>query len=107
VAAGRFVHIERADHREYLKRQAGGSFDVVLIDPMFRTPGDSGPLFELVRAHGTHVPLEAETLAEARRVARKGVLVKDAAPGRELERLGLKPRFSRRLATICFGWATP
>ncbi len=45
------------------------------------------------------------TLHEARRVARRGVLVKDAAAGLELGRLGLVPRLTRRSAAIAFGWA--
>jgi hypothetical protein len=33
------------------------------------------------------------------------VLVKDAARGGELQRLGLVPLLSRRSAAIAFGWA--
>ena len=39
------------------------------------------------------------------RVARRGVLVKDAPPGNELVRLGLRPLPSRRSPRIVFGWA--
>jgi 16S rRNA (guanine1516-N2)-methyltransferase len=102
---GRLVEVVQADHRAYLKSQATGSFDVVLLDPMFRVKGDAGPLFELLRAHGDHAPLSAETLLEARRVAKRGVLVKDHARGEELTRLGMTPRLSRRMAVIAFGWA--
>jgi len=102
---GRLVEVVRADHREFLRAQPDGSFDVVLLDPMFRKAGDAGPLFDLLRAHAEHAPLEEETLREARRVARRGVLVKDAAHGDELRRLGLKARATRRSASICFGWA--
>jgi 16S rRNA (guanine1516-N2)-methyltransferase len=103
--AARLIHITRADHREWLRRQPAGSFDVVLLDPMFRRAGDAAPLFELLRAHAEHSPLDAHTLREAQRVARRGVLVKDAARGEELQRLGLVPRLSRRSASIAFGWA--
>jgi hypothetical protein len=104
-APGRLVEVVHADHRTWLRAQPAGSFDVVLLDPMFRSPGDAGPNFELLRAHASHQPLEAQTLREARRVARRGVLVKDAARGEELRRLGLKPRLTRRSAAIAFGWA--
>jgi predicted methyltransferase len=103
--AARHIEVQRADHREYLRSQPDGSFDVVLLDPMFRRAGEAGPLFELLRAHAQHAPLDAATLREARRVARRGVLVKDAAPGHELHRLGLVPRITRRSAAIAFGWA--
>jgi 16S rRNA (guanine1516-N2)-methyltransferase len=101
----KLIHVIRADHREWLRRQPTGSFDVVLFDPMFRRGGDAAPLFELLRAHADHSPLDSQTLREAQRVARRGVLVKDAARGEELQRLGLVPRPSRRSATIAFGWA--
>jgi len=102
---GRLVEVIRADHRAWLKDQPARSFDVVLLDPMFRRAGDSGPLFDLLRSHGEHAPLDAETLREAQRVARRGVLVKDAARGEELQRLGLTPKASRRSAAIAFAWA--
>jgi hypothetical protein len=102
---GRLVQVVKADHREWLARQPARSFDVVLLDPMFRKAGGAGPLFELLRAHASHQPLDPKTLDEARRVARRGVLVKDASPGDELRRLGLTPLLSRRSAAIAFGWA--
>jgi hypothetical protein len=103
--AGDRVNVVRSDHRLWLREQGAASFDVVLLDPMFRRPADAGPLFELLRERADHGPLEADTLNEARRVARHGVLVKDAAPGDELRRLGLEPLLSRRSAAIAFGWA--
>ncbi|HXN83293.1 MAG TPA: hypothetical protein VN883_12530, partial [Myxococcales bacterium] len=84
---------------------AARSFDVVLFDPMFRRAGEAAPLFDLVRTLAEHAPLRAEDLLEARRVARRGVLVKDAWPGAELARLRLTPLPSRRLPRIVFGWA--
>jgi hypothetical protein len=102
---GRLVDVQRADHRDFLRAQPDGSFDVVLLDPMFRRAGDAGPLFDLLRLHAEHDQLDADTLREARRVARRGVLVKDASPGLELGRLGLVPKLTRRSAAIAFGWA--
>jgi len=102
---GSLVHVIRADHRAWLKHQPTGAFDVVLLDPMFRRAGEAGPLFELLRTCAEHTPLSPETLREAQRVARRGVLVKDSARGEELRRLGLVPRVHRRSAAIAFGWA--
>jgi SAM-dependent methyltransferase len=102
---GRLIDVRRADHRDFLRAQPDGSFDVVLLDPMFRSAGDAGPLFDLLRAHAEHAPLDPETLREARRVARRGVLVKDSASGIELGRLGLVPKLTRRSASIALGWA--
>jgi 16S rRNA (guanine1516-N2)-methyltransferase len=99
------INIRCADHRTGLRELPSRSFDVVLLDPMFRTAADANPLFDLLRRHGEHAPLEGATLREAQRVARRGVLVKDAAPGAELTRLGLVPLPSRRTARLVFGWA--
>lgn len=102
---GRLVEVVHADHRALLQRLPSRSFDVVLLDPMFDKAGESGPLFELVRQNADHAPLALETLEQARRVARRGVLVKDAAPGHALHRLGLSPRPQRRGKPIVFAWA--
>lgn len=99
------INVRCADHRAALKEFPTRSFDVILLDPMFRTAADANPLFDLLRRHGEHAPLDAQTLREARRVARRGVLVKDAAPGTELTRLDLVPLPSRRTSRIVFGWA--
>src|SRR5438445_301157 len=99
------IEVRCADHRQALREMPDGSVDVVLFDPMFRSAGESGALFELVRTLAEHAPLATETLREAQRVARRGVLVKDAPPGNELARLGLRPLPSRRSPRIVFGWA--
>jgi hypothetical protein len=99
------VEVRCADHRAALRELPSRSFDVVFLDPMFRAAQEANPLFDLLRRHGEHAPLEPETLGEARRVARRGVLVKDAAPGAELTRLDLVPLPSRRTARVVFGWA--
>lgn len=103
--AGRRVEVRLADHRSALAELPPRSFDVVLLDPMFRAPLEAGPLFALVRAHALHEPLAPEALLRARQIARRGVLVKDAWPGRELHRLGLAPLPSRRSPRVVFGWA--
>ena len=103
---GRRIEVRWADHRQALRELPARSVDVVLLDPMFRSAGEAGPLFELVREHADHTPLDAATLAEARRVARRGVLIKDRAPGWELRALGLEPRQTRRSSPIAFAWVS-
>jgi hypothetical protein len=104
-AAAALVEVRSADHRIVLKEMPARSVDVVLFDPMFRSAAEAGPLFELVRQLGDPAPLTGETMREARRVARRGVLVKDAPPGVELASLGIKPLPARRSPRIVFGWA--
>ncbi len=103
--AGARVEVRCAEHGAALAALPSRSFDVVLFDPMFRLPSRASSLFGLVRALASDAPLTREVLREAQRVARRGVLVKDAAPGRELGRLGLAPLPSRRFPRIVFGWS--
>lgn len=76
--------------RDVLKGQASRSVDVVLFDPMFDRPRRSSPSFELLRAHALHEPLDEETLAQARRVARRWVVLKAGRYGKDFRRLGLR-----------------
>ncbi len=77
TASLRQVQVVTADAREYLPRLAGLSADVVYFDPFFehRLSGSEvsvSPLF----VFGNPAPLEAETVKEARRVARRRVVIK-------------------------------
>jgi predicted O-methyltransferase YrrM len=94
-AAGR-VEVRAADHAALLAALPGGSFDVVLFDPMFRHARAEPGQFDVVRRLADPRPLQAETLLAARRVARRWVVVKDGAPGWDLARLGLTPLPSAR-----------
>ncbi|MFL5271080.1 MAG: class I SAM-dependent methyltransferase [Anaeromyxobacteraceae bacterium] len=89
--AAQRVEVRAGEAGEVLARLPRGSFDVVCFDPMFRSPRAEGPGFDLVRRLAEPRPLAPETLAEARRVARRWVIVKDGTPGWDLARLGLAP----------------
>src|SRR2546423_10513521 len=103
--AAELIDVRCADHRKALREMPDRSVDVVLFDPMFRTAGEAGALFELVRELGDPAPLDADTLRQARRAPRRGVLVKDAPPRPEPAPLGPEPLPSRRSPRIVFGWA--
>lgn len=102
------IDLRNADHATFLAQAPERSFDVVVIDPMFRHPKAAQPGFDLLRSLADDAPLSVETLQRARHVARRLVVVKDAWPGKELKRLGLeilgvKPS---RTAAFLFGVAT-
>ncbi len=90
------IEVRQGEAGEILSRMPDRSFDVVVFDPMFRHARDASRAFELVRRLADPRPLAAETLARARRVARRAVVVKDGAPGWDLARLGLAPLPSAR-----------
>lgn len=99
------IEVVCADHATWLAQQPARSFEVALLDPMFRAPSAAAPAFDLVRRFALHEPLTPELLLSARRIVSRCVLVKDAAPGHELDRLGLQPISSRRMPKVVFGRA--
>lgn len=83
------MHVTLGDHLEVLRTLADRSFDTVYFDPMFRESTKAAPGFDVVRALADPRPLAAEAVAEARRVARRRVVIQDRRTGGELERLGV------------------
>ncbi len=81
------VHTDALSH---LRRCADRSFDRVLFDPMFTRPTKSQPAFEMLRRHADYSPLTPDMLAEAKRVARRAVVVKSSRVSSDLPRLGLE-----------------
>ena len=92
----RRVEVRAEEHLAALTALPTGGFDVVVFDPMFRHARPQPGGFDLVRALADPRPLRPEAIAEARRVARRWVVVKDGAPGWDLARLGLTPLPSAR-----------
>ncbi len=73
----RRVQVITADASDYLPLCADGSVDVVYFDPFFehRLSGSEASVSPLF-VFGNPAPLRAETVAEARRVARRRVVIK-------------------------------
>lgn len=84
------IEVRHATAHALLRSLPARSADVVTLDPMFDRPRKAAPGFAVLRRHAVHAPLDAETLAEARRVARRWVVVKAGRYGKEFERLGLR-----------------
>lgn len=92
-----------ADAHAYLRALPSGSFDVVFFDPMFEKPKKSQPSFEMLRRFAEHAPLTPETLAEARRVARRWVVVKGSKYSDDLTKLGLEAEPGSRYTSVIWG----
>ena len=99
--AMRRVEVLNADYADYLRREANNAWDVVYFDPMFgETIADAQGL-DLVRCLAWVGGPSPADLGEARRVARRRVVMKDRRPGRALARLGFaKVEEGRR---VCYG----
>ncbi|HYO70930.1 MAG TPA: class I SAM-dependent methyltransferase [Archangium sp.] len=98
-------HVEpvHADSHAFLRSQPAGSFDVVFFDPMFEKPKKSQPAFEMLRRFAEHAPLSPETLEEARRVARRWVVVKGSKYSDDLKKLGLEAEPGSRYTSMIWG----
>lgn len=90
-AAAARIELRHARHEALLPTLPDGAFDVVYLDPMFERPAGASPDFAPLRAVADMAKLTPEVLREARRVARRRVVVKDAFGCARLQQLGLRP----------------
>ncbi|MGQ0508472.1 MAG: class I SAM-dependent methyltransferase [Myxococcaceae bacterium] len=88
---------------EYLASLGTASFDVVFFDPMFERPGKSTSEFSMLRRYADHSPLTLEVFAQARRVAKRWVLVKGSRYSQDLRKLGIVQLRVSRSATVMYG----
>ncbi|MBE4748109.1 class I SAM-dependent methyltransferase [Corallococcus sp. ZKHCc1 1396] len=97
------VEVVHADAAEHLRTLPDGAFDVVLFDPMFERERKSSVAFEALRRHADYAPLTRATVEEARRVARRAVVIKGSRYSRDFKKLGITPEPARPNATVL--WA--
>jgi 16S rRNA (guanine1516-N2)-methyltransferase len=100
---GSAIEVRYAESGELIRGMPAASVDVVLFDPMFGRALAAQPGFEMLRRLANPTPLRADVLAEARRVARRAVLVKAARYTPMLRSLGLRPEHASRSAPVV--WA--
>ena len=103
LQAMRRVEVITADYRNYLKAAADNSFDVVYFDPMFRHALEKSSGINPIRAVANHAPLDADSVREACRVARRCVVMKENSRSLEFERLGFKIADGGKYSPISFG----
>jgi len=87
-AAMRRIDIQCEAHDQYLKRQSDNSIDIIYFDPMFRTPLHESSAIKAIRSVANADPLQLSTIEEAKRVARKCIVLKEHSKSDEFERLG-------------------
>jgi len=86
--AMRRVEPVRADHADYLGSLPDRSVDVVYFDPMFGDPVRASSGIAPLRAFANAAPVSEEAIAEARRVARKTVVMKERGDAEVWRRFG-------------------
>ncbi|MGE5553156.1 MAG: class I SAM-dependent methyltransferase [Betaproteobacteria bacterium] len=84
----RKVEIVPTRHEQYLASLPAGSWDVVYFDPMFRRPVSSSDGIAELRRIAMDLPVSPGAVAEARRVARRLVVLKERVGSPEFARLG-------------------
>ncbi|MGW9124490.1 class I SAM-dependent methyltransferase [Paenibacillus chitinolyticus] len=89
-AAMKRVAIRQGDHLDGLRAMEDNSCDIVYFDPMFRAPIQESSGLSPLRSAADDRPLEAAAVEEARRVARRCVILKEGRQSGEFERLGFR-----------------
>lgn len=98
----RRILVKQVDHGEYLRSLPDRSVDIVYFDPMFRVPIEDAASISPLRQLANDRALSPETVAEACRVARKRVVLKEHRDSGEFERLGFTKQF-RQYTKIAYG----
>lgn len=98
----RQIEVVHAEAIAYLKNLPDNSFDVVYMDPMFEEVIEEANNFDALREAGSHSPLCAEWVNEARRVARKRIVLKAHFRSTLFEQFGFQ-REMRAAAKFHFG----
>lgn len=86
----RGIQVVRSGHAEYLAGLADNSIDIVYFDPMFREPLYDSSAIAPLRSFANADALQAGSIRDAVRVARKSVVLKEKHGSPEFERLGFR-----------------
>ncbi|MEK3881347.1 class I SAM-dependent methyltransferase [Paenibacillus sp. PL2-23] len=87
-AAMRSIQLLNENHADYLAAQPDNSADIVYFDPMFRQPIMESAAIGAFRSLANMDALTDSVIAEAKRVARKTVVMKENGRSEEFQRLG-------------------
>ena len=103
VAAMRRVRVVCADYLDFLRAQPDKSFDAVYFDPMFRHPFTESAGIHPLRLLADPRPVSPEAIREARRVARRRVVLKESSKSGEFARLGFSEFEGGRYSNVRYG----
>lgn len=106
LEAMRRVKVIAADYIDVLRAERDDAFDVVYFDPMFRHALERSCSLNVIRQAADHRRVSSEAIAEACRVARRRVVLKENARSLEFERLGFKNFVGGRYSPIKYGVLT-
>lgn len=101
--AMRRIRVVHGDHALFLAQAEEKSFDVVYLDPMFRDPVAQSSAMAPWRLLADPRPVTPEVIAEARRVARHRVVLKERKGSPVFQALGAQHVAGRRSGRIAYG----
>ncbi|TES50127.1 hypothetical protein E2L07_16930 [Halalkalibacterium halodurans] len=102
ISALRSIKVIHGSHREILHTLANESFDVVYFDPMFEQTIASAGMAGM-KLHALYDDLSREAIADALRVARRRVVLKDHWQSERFEALGFHV-IRRKQAAFHYGY---
>ena len=102
-AAMRRIRVHHADALTFLRAAADKGYDVIYFDPMFRRPLHESAGMNALRVLADMRALTDETIAEARRVARCRVVMKERRGSAEFARLGFDTIMGGKYSRIAYG----
>ncbi|MCM3171659.1 class I SAM-dependent methyltransferase [Paenibacillus sp. MER 99-2] len=88
--AFRRIELHHANHLELLRSLPDRSCDTIYFDPMFREPMMDSSAIQPLREYANANALAEESIVEAKRVARKRVVMKEKRGSVEFTRLGFE-----------------
>lgn len=100
--AMRRINTFNLDHSLFLQQAETNSFDVVYFDPMFPTTIVASSGIQPIKQQALTTALTTELIAEAKRVARKRVIIKDHWQSDRFQALGFK-QLKRKTSLFHYG----
>lgn len=99
----RKIEVIQADSEKYLCNVPDQSYDIVYFDPMFRQPIQSSSNLKPIRLLADKRPVSLTVLAEAKRVARKRIVLKEMQGSAEFDRLGFSQFVGGKYSSVQYG----
>jgi len=99
----RRIEVHRGDHLTLLRDTADRGFDVVCFDPLFEEPVEASSGMEPFRPLADTQPLRPEAVTDARRVARRCVVIKERSDAGLWERLQVNRMVAGKASSIAYG----
>jgi hypothetical protein len=88
--AMRRVQVKHAEHVAYMQSLKNRSVDTVYFDPMFRSPIEESSSISPLRELANRKAISSEAIEQAKRIARKSIVLKEKWNSGEFTRLGFE-----------------